>query len=67
MLEDFMTPGETAARLSTTEGTLRWMRCKGKGPPFLKKGRFVLYRRDDVDEYAIGKERGAAENLDTRP
>jgi len=43
------------------------MRCKGKGPPFLKKGRFVLYRRDDVDEYAIGKERGAAENLDTRP
>ncbi len=67
MLEDFMTADEAAARLRTTEGTLRWMRCKGKGPPFVKMGRFVLYRRADIEEAASKKERGAPDFTRTRP
>jgi len=45
----FLKPSETAALLRTTEGTLNVSRATGRlGLPFIKRGRSVLYRRDDV-------------------
>lgn len=42
-------PGEVAALLGVPVATLANWRCAGKGPPFLKVGRHVRYRRGDVD------------------
>ncbi len=42
---------EVAARLGVSRFTVRSWRLKGLGPRFLKMGRAVRYRREDVDEY----------------
>jgi len=39
----YLTTREVAERLRQPEGTLRYWRCKGIGPPSLKAGRRVLY------------------------
>lgn len=31
--------------------TLRNMRCRGNGPSFLKQGRHVIYRMNDLEEW----------------
>lgn len=64
---DYMTTHEAAAALGTTEKTLRWWRCKGKGPTFVKMGSSVLYSRATVAELAEEKERGAPAVTRTRP
>ena len=45
--EGFLTEAELAKRWrgQVTRGTLRNWRAKGRGPPFLKAGRAVLYPR----------------------
>ncbi|MCG2841812.1 helix-turn-helix domain-containing protein [Sandaracinobacter sp. RS1-74] len=58
MLDEYLTAAEAAVRLRLTEGSLRWMRCKGMGPPHSKKGKFVLYRGSDVEAYLAKSERG---------
>ena len=42
---------EVAARLGVSRFTVRSWRLKGTGPRFLKMGRAVRYRPEDVDEY----------------
>jgi hypothetical protein len=37
--------------------TLAKMACIGRGPPFHKNGRWVLYGRDDLDRYAAERPR----------
>ena len=44
-------PIEVATRLGVSRFTLRAWRLKGHGPKFLKMGRAVRYRPEDVDEY----------------
>jgi hypothetical protein len=44
-----MGPGEVSVLLGLPVATLANWRCAGKGPPFLRVGRHVRYRRRDVD------------------
>ena len=45
------TPDETAEVLHTSPRTLERRRLDGTGPKFVKLGRRVLYRPEDVDTY----------------
>jgi excisionase family DNA binding protein len=46
-----LTDVEVAARLGVSRFTVRSWRLKGLGPRFMKMGRAVRYRPQDVDEY----------------
>jgi excisionase family DNA binding protein len=46
-----LTDLEAAARLGVSPFTLRAWRYRGVGPRFLKLGRAVRYRPEDVDAY----------------
>lgn len=46
-----LTDIEVAARLGVSRFTVRSWRLKGVGPRFLKMGRAVRYRPEDVQEY----------------
>lgn len=46
-----LTDVEVAARLGVSRFTVRSWRLKGTGPRFLKMGRAVRYRADDVAAY----------------
>ncbi|HET7020533.1 MAG TPA: helix-turn-helix domain-containing protein [Xanthobacteraceae bacterium] len=50
--EDAILDARAAARfLGLAVATLAKMRCMGGGPPFVKAGRRVLYRRSDLVEW----------------
>jgi len=44
-----LTPDEVAAWLRVPIASLATRRYRGEGPPFLKVGRLVRYRVDDVE------------------
>jgi excisionase family DNA binding protein len=46
-----LTDIEVASRLGVSRFTVRSWRLKGVGPRFLKMGRAVRYRAQDVDDY----------------
>lgn len=46
-----MTTVDLAARMRTSQSTVRYWRHTGYGPPGLKVGRRVLYRTADVDAW----------------
>jgi len=46
-----LTDIEVASRLGVSRFTVRSWRLKGVGPRFLKMGRAVRYRPQDVDDY----------------
>ena len=46
-----LTDLEVSERLGVSRFTVRSWRIKGVGPRFLKMGRAVRYRSQDVDEY----------------
>ena len=46
-----LTDIEVAGRLGVSRFTVRTWRSKGVGPRFLKLGRAVRYRPQDVDDY----------------
>ena len=46
-----LTDIEVAKRLGVSRFTVRSWRMKGTGPRFLKMGRAVRYRAQDVEEY----------------
>ena len=47
-LEELLTPGQLAAMAHVSVGTLGNWRWKGFGPAYVKLGRSVRYRIDDV-------------------
>ena len=49
--EGVLTPIEAAEYLGLSEGSLRWYRCKGRGPRAHKDGGRWFYLRDDLDAY----------------
>ena len=49
--EGVLTPIEAAEYLGLSEASLRWYRCKGKGPRAHKDGGRWFYLRDDLDAY----------------
>ncbi len=50
----YLTVSEAANYARTPEATLNTLRTRGGGPVFLKRGRRVLYRRADLDEWLCG-------------
>ena len=42
---------EAAKRTGLASATLRKLRLTGEGPPFMKLGRAVRYRREDLDAW----------------
>jgi excisionase family DNA binding protein len=52
---EFDKPEELAARLQVPPKTLAQWRSDGTGPPFVKIGRHVRYRRADVDRWLDGR------------
>ncbi len=46
-----LTDVEAAARLGVSRFTMRAWRLKGMGPRFLKMGRAVRYRPEDVEDF----------------
>lgn len=51
LAQGLMTPVEAAEYIGSTEGTLRWQRCRGGGPPYHKDGGRHFYLRDELDAY----------------
>ena len=47
-VEALLGPGELSVLLGVPIATLGNWRCAGKGPPFLRVGRHVRHRPDDV-------------------
>ena len=61
-----LTDVEVAERLGVSRFTVRSWRLKGVGPRFLKMGRAVRYRSQDVDEYerqALVETQGPSDHL----
>jgi excisionase family DNA binding protein len=53
--DEFLTPRETASLLRISESFLAKRRLDGSGPPFVKMGRAVRFRRSDVESWADAK------------
>lgn len=50
-LKEYLTEEEAARLYSLPAATLRTDRCRGRGPRFVKKGRKVLYKKSELDDY----------------
>ena len=59
------TPDETAAFLRVGRSTLAKMRLAGSGPTYLKVGRMVTYRREDVVAWIEGRRRQSTSHATT--
>lgn len=53
-MNDLLTEAETSEITGVPRRTLRQWRYVGKGPIFVKLGRAVRYRRDDLDAWIEG-------------
>jgi excisionase family DNA binding protein len=53
-----LTPAEVAERLRVSTRTLEFWRHQGRGPAFVRVGKRVRYRPDDVEAF-IGEQRTA--------
>jgi excisionase family DNA binding protein len=49
--ETYFRPREAADYLRSSESTLAKKRLTGEGPPFVRIGRAVRYRRSDLDAW----------------
>ena len=57
IIDNLWTEQELADRLAISVRTVQKMRASGEGPRYLKIGRSVRYRPQDVVEFAAGCER----------
>ena len=48
---DLLSPADLAALLAVDERTLAVWRCQKRGPDFVKLGRAVFYRKENVAEW----------------
>ena len=69
-------PPETGERLKVTDAatylglraaTLNKWGCHGDGPPFIKVGRLVRYRRWDLDAFILGRLRTSTSDMVPSP
>lgn len=59
---------EAAAKLRLSGGTLRQWRYKREGPPFVKLGRRIMYRPEDVARWLAGRvQQAPADDPPQRP
>lgn len=54
-VKDRMTVGDAAQHIGLSASTLNTMRCKGRGPRYLRLGNRVFYRRADLDAYVAAR------------
>lgn len=57
-LPRFLTELETSRVLQVSAATLRTWRCRGTGPKFVRLGRCVRYRPEDLARFADKNTRG---------
>ena len=57
-----LTTQEAARELRLTKATLEAWRCRGGGHAFVKFGRAVRYRREDLDKFLISSLRSNTSN-----
>jgi helix-turn-helix protein len=50
-----ITPEQLAERWATSRSYLANLRCQGKGCPYVKLGRRVMYRETDVARYELDR------------
>jgi predicted site-specific integrase-resolvase len=50
-----LTEQQAAEAMGLSVHTLRTFRSRGTGIPYVKRGTRVSYRKEDIDEYLIGK------------
>lgn len=55
-LDDLLTPDALASQLHTTTRNLREWRATGRGPRFVRIGRFPLYRSEAVEAWLRDQE-----------
>lgn len=55
IVPQWFTTAEAADYLRLAESSLRTFRSIGKGPRYCKVGRYVRYRRDQLDDFMNGK------------
>ena len=55
MLPDYMKTPEAAKLSRLSVPTLERMRLKGDGPPFIKAGKSVIYRRADLESWLASR------------
>jgi predicted DNA-binding transcriptional regulator AlpA len=58
--DEFMLIEEVSELTRQPVATLRWMRHQGKGPPAVKLGRRLVYRRSEVEKWIKRLEREQA-------
>ena len=56
-METHLTQCQLAKFLDTSERTLERWRIEGTGQAFVKAGRKVLYRQDDIEEWLLRSRR----------
>lgn len=55
-MSQILTTEQAAKRLGFEPGTLDQWRWRGCGPPFVKFGRWVRYRSDDLDDWVANRQ-----------
>ena len=55
--DPLLTTAETARMIDKSPRTVEGLRCIGGGPPFLKIGRSVRYRKSSVEQWLASCER----------
>lgn len=58
-MDKLFTPAQTAEHLCVSEMTLRKWRWEGKGPRFIKLGRKVAYKKQDICDWVDGQSRSS--------
>ena len=53
-MKQLMTSREAADHLRTSEGALAQWRYRGVGPAYVKFGKRVMYRHEDLDAWVAG-------------
>ena len=66
MTAGYLTTAEVAARFRTSPETVRWWRYVGRGPDWVKAGRFALYPVEAVDAFEARMRAEAAEEAEAR-
>ena len=50
-MKQYLTAAEAAETLRLSVGGLANLRCRGEGPPYIKRKRQILYRPEDIHQY----------------
>ena len=62
--DELLTPKAVAAEIKLAEATLADWRVRGAGPPFVKLGKRVLYRRGTLRAWLAKRERRSTSDME---